>query len=58
MIDPDRIRTNTLPPPVVIEQVLVDRRVAPAAEDARARSPDAATSSSTTPGSRSWIPTA
>ena len=26
VIDPDRIRTNTLPPPVVIEQVLVDRR--------------------------------
>jgi diguanylate cyclase (GGDEF)-like protein len=25
VIDPDRIRTNTLPPPVVVEQVLADR---------------------------------
>ncbi len=33
VIDPDRIRTNTLPPPVVIEQVLVDRRVLPRGDD-------------------------
>jgi diguanylate cyclase (GGDEF)-like protein len=34
VIDPDRIGTNTIPPPVVIEQVLVDRKALPGVEDA------------------------
>jgi len=29
VIDPDRIKTNTRPPPVVVEQVRVDRRLVP-----------------------------
>ena len=34
VIDPDRIRTNTLPPPVVVEQVLIDHRALPRADEA------------------------
>ncbi|HWZ84958.1 MAG TPA: diguanylate cyclase, partial [Thermoanaerobaculia bacterium] len=34
VIDPDRIRTNTLAPPVVVEEVLVDRGPMPLAEEA------------------------
>jgi diguanylate cyclase (GGDEF)-like protein len=34
VIDPDRIRTNTLPPPVVVEQTFVDRRLLPRGQEA------------------------
>jgi diguanylate cyclase (GGDEF)-like protein len=35
VIDPDRIQTNPIPPPVAIERVLVDRRAVEAPEGAR-----------------------